>query len=406
MSSLPKDIIIHEIISKLPVKSLLRFKCVSKSFYALISSSELADIHVRESRSSDENRHLILAGKDCRNLYSIDIDSPDSVTTIPLPRTPDESKPRDIIIVGSIDGLICVGLRGGGGTFPTSKHVLINPSTRVFREIPYKRTPKVPFFGYISVSFGFGFDDLNRDFKLVRITDVHDAKGPLGTVIKLREVIVYSLNENTWKLVEIVKNRIDEIFMARPNGLRERQNGILVKNHLLHWVFLVSNNYYRIGCFDTRSDNWTRDVPLPKELCKACNKFVMRSLGVINGCLCLSTATPLLEEVWMMKDYETKESWVKLFHITDQFDYSCFYQFTQPFFCFRRESKDEVLGTNMNGKGLFWYDIGPITYGKKEKIKKIPDFFEGCFFTGSLVEIPGGCHISRDKLNDLFYECY
>ncbi|XP_074314823.1 F-box protein CPR1-like [Silene latifolia] len=392
MSSLPKDIIIHEIFSKLPVKSLLRFKCVSKSFYALISSPEFVEIHLRESRSPDANRLLILAGKDCRNLYSIDIDSPDSVTTIPLPCTPDESSPREVSIVGSIDGLICVGLRRGRYSFPMSKHILINPSTRVFREIPYKRTPKVPISGSIQVNFGFGFDDLNRDFKLVKITDVHETHGPLGTVVKLREVIVYSLNENTWKLVEIVNGGIDSLFM-------ERQNGVLIKNHLLHWVFLDSNHNYRVGCFDTRSDNWAKDVPLPKELSKASNKFLAQSLGVINGCLCFSQANSSLEEVWMMKDYEAKESWVKLFHITD-YNYTCYYQFTQPFFCFRRESKDEVLCKNLDGKGLFWYDIGPITYGKKEKIKGIPAFFEGCFFTGSLVEIPGGCHISRDKLND------
>ncbi|XP_074314815.1 F-box/kelch-repeat protein At3g06240-like [Silene latifolia] len=298
MSSLPKDIIIHEIFSKLPVKSLLRFKCVSKSFYALISSPEFAEIHLRESRSPDANRLLILAE------------------------------------VGVGRWAFPTSKHGVGvdiWAFPTSKHVLINPSTRVFREIPYKRTPEVPFSEDIRVNFGFGVDDLNRDIKLVRITGVLGKHGPLGTVAKLREVIVYSLNENTWKLVEIVNGRIDSLFM-------ERQNGVLIKNHLLHWVFFDSNHNYRVGCFDTRSDNWAKDVPLPKELSKASNKFLARILGVINGCLCFSIANSSLEEVWMMKDYEAKESWVKLFHITD-YNYTCYYQFTQPFFVFVENQK-------------------------------------------------------------------
>ncbi|XP_074314816.1 F-box protein At5g10340-like [Silene latifolia] len=107
--SLPTEIITHEIFSKLPVKSLLRFKCVSKSYNALISSPEFVELHLRESRSSDANRVLIVAGKGRRNLYSIDVDSPDdSVTTIPIQRTQDESTPDKVSIVGSVDGLICV----------------------------------------------------------------------------------------------------------------------------------------------------------------------------------------------------------------------------------------------------------------------------------------------------------
>ncbi|XP_074314811.1 F-box protein At4g22390-like [Silene latifolia] len=373
--SLPTEIITHEIFSKLPVKSLLRFKCVSKSYNALISSPEFVELHLRESRSSDANRLLILVGKEGRNLYSIDVDSPESVTTIPLPHSLGKWRSREVSIVGSFDGLICVGLGVGKANFTGFKHVLINPSTRVFREIPYKHTSVCATIGIFRCSFGFGFDDLNRDFKLVRITETDGIDVILNTGVESREVMVYSSNKNTWKLAEIVKNRTYSVM--------ERQNGVFIKNHLLHWLFLDSN-HYRIGCFDTRSDKWVRDFPLTKELFEH-DEFRVPRLGAINGCLCLSTAT----FVWMLKDYEAKESWVKLFPITDQFLRSRLFQFTLPFFCTSRESKYEVLVPKLNGKGLFWYDIGPVTYGRIRKVKRISAFVEGCFFTESLVQIPG-----------------
>ncbi|XP_074314814.1 F-box protein CPR1-like [Silene latifolia] len=383
--SLPTEIISHEIFSKLPVKSLLRFKCVSKSFYALISSPEFVELHLQESRSSDANRVLILAGKDRRNLYSIDVDSPDSVTTIPLPHSLGKWRPREVSVVGSFDGLICVGLGVGKDNFTRFKHVLINPSTRVFREIPYKHTFVFSsILGYFRSSFGFGFDDLNRDFKFVKITEADGIDLLLNTVVKGREVMVYSSNKNTWKLAEMEKDRVDSVTT-------EGQNGVLIKNHLLHWVFLVPNSkHYRIGCFDTLSEKWVRHVPLTEELFEDNKKFRMLSLRVINGCLCLYTGTV----VWMLKDYGAKESWVKLFHITDQFLRSRLFQFTRTVFCSSRESKDEVLVPKLNGKGLFWYDIGPITYSRLRKVKRIPAFVRGCFITESLVQIPGGRHIS------------
>ncbi|XP_059295249.1 putative F-box protein At1g32420 [Lycium ferocissimum] len=44
-----------EIFSRLPVKSLLRFKCVSRFFNSLVSESYLMDIHRRRSRSTSRN---------------------------------------------------------------------------------------------------------------------------------------------------------------------------------------------------------------------------------------------------------------------------------------------------------------------------------------------------------------
>ncbi|KAL5769476.1 hypothetical protein ACOSP7_013630 [Xanthoceras sorbifolium] len=55
MVKLPEDMII-EILSILPVKSLIRFRCVSKSWYALVKSSSFISKHLKK----DHNIHLIV----------------------------------------------------------------------------------------------------------------------------------------------------------------------------------------------------------------------------------------------------------------------------------------------------------------------------------------------------------
>ncbi|KAL5769479.1 hypothetical protein ACOSP7_013633 [Xanthoceras sorbifolium] len=55
MVKLPEDIII-EILSILPVKSLIRFRCVSKSWYALVRSSSFISEHLK----NNHNIHLIV----------------------------------------------------------------------------------------------------------------------------------------------------------------------------------------------------------------------------------------------------------------------------------------------------------------------------------------------------------
>ena len=59
MSHLPVEII-TEILSRLPVKSLLRFLCVSKSWYALIKHPNFIKLHLHHSIETNRDRTLIL----------------------------------------------------------------------------------------------------------------------------------------------------------------------------------------------------------------------------------------------------------------------------------------------------------------------------------------------------------
>ncbi|OIT32525.1 hypothetical protein A4A49_11869 [Nicotiana attenuata] len=108
---LPQEIIFL-ILSKLPVKSLLRFRCVSKPWLALISSSEFIKTHLHSSANDKEYRRsrVLLSFrynylKDC-SLRSL-LYSP--MTEAFDPDFP-MSKSQTAWCVGSANGLICLNI--------------------------------------------------------------------------------------------------------------------------------------------------------------------------------------------------------------------------------------------------------------------------------------------------------
>ncbi|XP_047268002.1 uncharacterized protein LOC124898383 [Capsicum annuum] len=85
--SLPHEIAV-EVLSKLPVKSLLQLRCVSKSWLALISCSEFVKIHLQSSANDKEYNHVIIdlicILKDC-SLRSIFYDPVTEASEIDYP---------------------------------------------------------------------------------------------------------------------------------------------------------------------------------------------------------------------------------------------------------------------------------------------------------------------------------
>ena len=63
---LPEDIV-PDILKWLPVKSLVRFRCVSKSWHSLITSSSFIHMHLHFNQS----RSLIILARYCDTLLSI-----------------------------------------------------------------------------------------------------------------------------------------------------------------------------------------------------------------------------------------------------------------------------------------------------------------------------------------------
>ncbi|KAF7150417.1 hypothetical protein RHSIM_Rhsim02G0055100 [Rhododendron simsii] len=136
LPNLPFEIIV-EILLRLSVKSLLRFRCVTKLWRSLISQTEFAKTHLRlASVNTDYTHHrLILQGlcsyddfKSC-SLYSVLNEKSDTAVEVDCPLKITYSP---VMVVGSCDGLVCIAV--------DLKVFIWNPSTRKSKRLPNAET--------------------------------------------------------------------------------------------------------------------------------------------------------------------------------------------------------------------------------------------------------------------------
>ncbi|EYU36586.1 hypothetical protein MIMGU_mgv1a022643mg, partial [Erythranthe guttata] len=176
--------IIEEILTNLPVKSLIRFKCVSKQWRSVISSKSFIQEHLKKSMQFNR-QHLIYSSFDTNpnNRSSGGFD-------YTRQRLRQNTKGCNICpssicirIIGSCNGLVLV-------TFNFKDIFLWNLSTRKFKSIPTTYFPKKSLFH--KFQYGFGYDDSTDDYKIVCTSFCAE---PYQTKI-------YSLKTDSWKRIE------------------------------------------------------------------------------------------------------------------------------------------------------------------------------------------------------------
>ncbi|XP_051127693.1 F-box/kelch-repeat protein At3g23880-like [Andrographis paniculata] len=156
---LPNDVIV-EILTWLPLMSLLKFKCVCRSWFSLISTRHFAMSHLRKSRQdlASSSHRIIL---NCRGGTLKHCSLP-SILRDPAAEAfdTDYSSPfaGDFVwVVGSCDGLVCLAVN--------RKHLILwNPSTRIRKQLPDSGVD-ISFRSY--VTYGFGHDEASDDYKVV-----------------------------------------------------------------------------------------------------------------------------------------------------------------------------------------------------------------------------------------------
>ncbi|XP_071687361.1 F-box/kelch-repeat protein At3g06240-like [Rutidosis leptorrhynchoides] len=158
------DVMIEEILARLDVKDALRCKSVCKSWYNLISSDYFVNAHLKRSYNYNREHGYIRIRLHCKN---------NNVT-----------KFRDCMMVGSCDGLVCISPGKG-------ELLLTNPSTReVSRKLP--KLPMLPYNDRRKVCWGFGYDSLKDDYKVVAGFNISEHHMCFQ---------VLSLKSNKWKFI-------------------------------------------------------------------------------------------------------------------------------------------------------------------------------------------------------------
>ncbi|KAI3452957.1 hypothetical protein Pfo_009620 [Paulownia fortunei] len=286
--NLPQEIIV-EILTRLPVKSLLKFRCVSKSWLSLISSSQFVKTHLKISTDnaiSPNQRIMLTIANPHFNLKHCSVHSLmfEPLTVASNIDYPKKNPHRAVWIVGSSNGLICIAI-------DEKDMFLWNPSTRTSKKLPPVAVEMKQGFYYI---WGFGFNESDDDYKVVGIFCVFGNAGVNESIVK-----IYSLKTNSWKRIEDFKGGVplDDSgkfasgklhFPATPGiDLDFRWN--IVSLDLKSEVYgMVEQPDYGEGYFDS-------------------------SLGVLGGCICvLCNYQKTRADLWVLKEYGIKESWSKV----------------------------------------------------------------------------------------------
>ncbi|GMI79459.1 CONSTITUTIVE EXPRESSER OF PR GENES 1, CONSTITUTIVE EXPRESSER OF PR GENES 30 [Hibiscus trionum] len=275
---------ILKILNRLPVKSLLRFRSVCKSWNSLISHPSFISSHLQASLSNNTPFLLLGCLKRDGLKYSLHYDN-DGFGKLKQLQFP----PRACVF-GSCNGLICIQL------YPYNdglKFLLWNPSIQ-----KYISLPQLSFSEAKGLNVGFGFDSRTNDYKLLIIGADEDHSW--------LQPYLFSLNGNCWKRVTTISTNYDFLFeMSMP-----------FVNGAVHWLGYQKRNYgqYRhaILGFDLSTEEFFK-INLPESLTGLLPvDLSIMKYGESSIAVSVEMLPVKLHELWVMKDYGVVESWTKL----------------------------------------------------------------------------------------------
>ncbi|KAI3823016.1 hypothetical protein L1987_10619 [Smallanthus sonchifolius] len=349
--SLLQEIIV-EILSRLPVESLLRCRSVCKLWYSLISDPHFVKSHLNLSTCNTLYAHhrLIFSTvpkinlKSC-SLYDVMYDN--SVNALELDY-PLKHPRKSVWMVGSCNGLLCIAIE-------EDTLFIWNPSTRKSNRLPYCGRKAQP---GCYVLYGFGYEECTDDYRVVEISCVFKEGAKYDTVVR-----IYSLKNGNWKKIG-----------AFPHGIPLDDSGKF-SNGALHWAAskdFGSSYSWMIVSLDLAKETYGEILqPVYAEGDKDL------TLGALGECLCvLCNYRGIRAELWVMKVYGVKDSWTKLVSIPYLTDPGRD-QFSVPF-CISND-----------GKLLLQFGSKLIVYDSKNssssEIQNFDECLEACTFVESLV---------------------
>nr|XP_043620401.1 F-box/kelch-repeat protein At3g06240-like [Erigeron canadensis] len=194
-------------------------------------------------------------------------------------------------VVGSCNGLLCLRLRD-------YTYCIWNPSTRRSStcRFDFDLRPKVQW----DFGIGFGYDESTDDYKVVELCYKHEHT-------LMMHMHIYSLKSGKWKS-----------FSQYYQGFISYYNGTFF-NGVLHWLAGINQvALSSIATLDLATGTYCGFSHLPYDDDDDDDKGSIRipQLGVYGEWLCvLYTYLGKHGDLWVMKEYGVKDSWVKLFSI-------------------------------------------------------------------------------------------
>ncbi|KAI3509655.1 hypothetical protein L1887_25098 [Cichorium endivia] len=311
LENLPRDVLL-DILTRLPISSLIQFRLVSRSWKLLSLDPELSRLH-HAAVAKDDPTLLFHCDYPIRNQLSFvelssggsdDDDEDDDDKIVRKISTPFSSSMPEFSVVGSCNGLLCLS-----DSLYGEPVYVFNPFSRDYLELPKSKQ-----FQEQEVMFGFGFHPVTNEYKVVKIVYYRNKQGKRRVIRNNRnypksEVQILTIskqsNKNSWRSLGKVPYQLDRQATEVP-----------VVNGRIHWLSRPGRIAGVVGraiiSFDLKDEQF-------KVVAKPPNVTVVRSnyhLADIRGCLAavISCGYGKLE-IWVMKEYDSKESWMKEFVI-------------------------------------------------------------------------------------------
>ncbi|KAK1426183.1 hypothetical protein QVD17_14852 [Tagetes erecta] len=309
----PLDIQI-EILTRLPVKSLIQFRSVSKTWKSIIDTSDFIAAHQHHTHhhrllvycnrpAEDDPKYVSFADNHSFPQHKV------SLTHVPL--LVDKLKYLSVDnIVGSSRGLFCLygyaPNKPAGGSIPIA--VIWNPCIR--RVVPVL-VPKAPSKKIFSKVLGFGVCPVTNDPKIIKIRYiryVHDVER-ISHIPS--QVEVFTLSTGVWR---------------KPYNNLPPKSVLLYKfavdvDGFLYWlaedkIVMDDGGYARsnvIISFDLTSEEF-RQVNLPHSLAHRCYNNNI-SIFKLKESLVLSQVDNHVNNVWLMEGTGLAKSFSKLYTV-------------------------------------------------------------------------------------------
>lgn len=276
---LPESVII-EILSWLPVKAVLRFKSVCKSWYAIIASPHFISKHLENYYNKIDNpdcfltvRSVTQAGELEMGAWLVDGD--------PLYESLDDIPLYNSKMWGPCNGIyyLYVGYLGSRALWnPTINELKFLPPVIMKPDLPANFT----YDGF--EAYGFGFDPLTKDYKVVVIKG-YGTRMDEDNSYHPPSVLVYSLRTDSWKYWGDLQHE----YIVKNNG------SYIFVSGCLYWLGLRTlpgdDKREMIISFNIAVDALQEiPVPMPSYDERACT-----SLGIHHDSVALYTAYPCHE---------------------------------------------------------------------------------------------------------------
>ncbi|RHN52061.1 putative F-box domain, galactose oxidase/kelch, beta-propeller, F-box associated interaction [Medicago truncatula] len=291
---LPQELIIL-ILLRLPVMSLLRFKCVCKLLFSLISQTHFAISHF-EITAAHNPRILFMSNPDLETrLIDFETSLSDYYTSTSLnlnfmrPR----SDPRRRPLYCNFIETKC-SCRGFIFLHHDSNIYLWNPSTRVHKQIPLSPNSSYLGVNYICYLYGFGYDPSTDDYLVVVVscdTDFHNFSSQLE---------FFSLRDNRWKEIE-----------GTPFPYMNTSDYSMVGsvfNGAIHWLAFRHDLSMKVIIAFDLIERKLFDMSLPDDME---HEPIYCDLWVFGEFLSVWTMDSDIVEIWVMKEYKVHSSWTK-----------------------------------------------------------------------------------------------